>query len=344
MYSVRIGTPFCGRELERLTEFLQQQELRYDESITYTVMLEDEGTIAATGSCHNNVMKCVAVAPAYRGQNLLSEIMTRLTAHFFSEGITHYFGFTKPKNRVLFGGMGLYPVAETENVLLLENRKNGLKRYLTQLTRQTEQTMGQQTVGKGSGIGAIVANCNPFTRGHRYLMETAAGQCEWLHVFILSEEQGMFGAEERFRMVQDGVQDISNIILHPTSDYLISPAVFPTYFIKDKSRAYEINCMLDITLFCEAIASELHITKRFVGSEPLCAITNAYNTCLKQCLPKYGIQLMELPRLETGGRVISASAVREAMQRGMLQEVADMLPESTFTCLKRREHDAGTEE
>ena len=71
--------------------------------------------------------------------------------------------------------------------------------------------------------------------------------------------------------------------------------------------------MLDITLFCEAIASELHITKRFVGSEPHCAVTNAYNTCLKQHLPKYGIQLMELPRLETGGRVISASAVREAM-------------------------------
>ena len=100
MYSVRIGTPFCGRELERLITFLQQQELRYDESITYTVVLEDEGTIAATGSCHNNVIKCVAVAPEYRGQNLLSEIMTQLTAHFFNQGITHYFGFTKPKNRV----------------------------------------------------------------------------------------------------------------------------------------------------------------------------------------------------------------------------------------------------
>ena len=74
--------------------------------------------------------------------------------------------------------MGLYPVAETEDILLLENRKNGLKRYLAQLTRQTEQAMGQQTAGKGNGIGAIVANCNPFTRGHRYLMETAAGQFE----------------------------------------------------------------------------------------------------------------------------------------------------------------------
>lgn len=300
MYSVHTGMPFCGRELERLTEFLQQQELRCDESITYTVVLEDDGTIAATGSCHNNVIKCVAVAPEYWGQNLLSEIMTRLTVHFFNAGIPHYFGFTKPKNRVLFGNMGLYSVVETENVLLLENRENGLTRYLTQLAQQTEQTMGKNTTGIENGIGAIVANCNPFTCGHRYLMETAARQCEWLHVFILSEEQGMFGAEERFRMVQDGVQDIPNIILHPTSDYLISPAVFPTYFIKDKSQAYEINCMLDITLFCEAIASKLHITKRFVGSEPCCAITNAYNACLKRHLPKYGIQLMELPRLEIG--------------------------------------------
>lgn len=341
MYSVRIGAPFSGREREELIAFLHRQELQYDESITYTVLLEDEGTIAATGSCHNNVIKCVAVAPEYRGQNLLAEIMTRLTAHFFEQGITHYFGFTKPANRPLFEGMGLYPVAETERILLLENRRNGLKRYLAQLARQSQEARAAGQPGPGAEIGAVVANCNPFTRGHRYLMETAAAQCRWLHVFILSQDQGMFRAEERRQMVEAGTADIPNLILHPTSDYLISPAVFPTYFIKEQAQAYELNCMLDIEIFCGSIAPALQITRRFVGSEPNCAVTRAYNRCLEQHLPERGIGFTELPRLEADGQAISASAVRAALQAGELETLSGQLPESTLAFLRRRERHGG---
>ncbi len=45
----------------------------------------------------------------------------------FEQGIYHYFGFTKPKNKRLFEGVGLYPVAETDHVLLLENERDGIK-------------------------------------------------------------------------------------------------------------------------------------------------------------------------------------------------------------------------
>ena len=84
--TMRIGTPFVGADRQGLEKFLQRQGLDYDESITYTVLLESDSGIAACGSCHNNVIKCVAVDPAYRGQNLLGTVMTQLVAHLFERG------------------------------------------------------------------------------------------------------------------------------------------------------------------------------------------------------------------------------------------------------------------
>lgn len=336
----RIGTPFVGKEKEKLARFLKEQELSYDENITWTILFLDGGKIAATGSCHGNVMKCIAVAKEYQGHNLLSLIMTRLIERFYSQGISHYFGFTKPKNKDLFCSMGLYPVAETEQVLLLENKRNGLKRYVEKIKKETEKRKREiRKREEGDGIGAIVANCNPFTLGHQYLMEKAAAECQYLHVFILSEEQGIFSAGERFDMVKNGVAHISNIILHQTSDYLISPAVFPTYFIKEKEKAFGINCQLDIEIFGSYIAKELKITKRYVGSEPECRVTGQYNEILKKELPKYQIEVRELPRYEVNGMVVSASKVRKDWKKGRWENVAMQVPKSTWEQLRGKKNE-----
>lgn len=335
-YLERIGEPFQGKDLEKLKDFLQEQELTYDENIEYTVILEDQGEIIATGSCHGNVMKCIAVSAKYQGKNLLSEIMTSLVRRMFEQGITHYFGFTKPKNRQIFSNMGLYPVAETENILLMENKKNGRNKYMEKLKKETKLAMDTGTENKqGNYIGAIVANCNPFTKGHRYLIEYAAKHCRWLHLFILSEEQRDFTTAQRFEMVREGVKDIPNVILHKTSDYLISPAVFPTYFIKDKANAYEMNCRLDLHIFCEYIAKELEIDARFIGSEPKCQVTSQYNQCLKEVLPQHAILVNEIPRLEIEGEIVSASAVRQAWKAGKPEEVKNFIPDTTRKVLEK---------
>ncbi|MDD7389931.1 MAG: [citrate (pro-3S)-lyase] ligase [Lachnospiraceae bacterium] len=336
-YEERTGNPFRDSEYIRLKSFLSEQGLDYDESIEHSIMLEDQGRIIATGSCHGNVIKCVAVSPDYQGQNLLGTIMTHLVAWMFGKGITHYFGFTKPQNKDIFCSMGMYPVAETENVLLLENKRNGLKKYLSQLEKETKkcQETGRENVN-GAGIGAVVANCNPFTGGHRYLIEKAAGECRWLHLFILSEEQKFLSTDERMQLVKEGVKDIPNIILHGTSDYLISPAVFPTYFIKDKVHAFTMNCMLDIEIFSKFIAGRLGITKRYVGSEPSCAVTGEYNVCLKRELPARGIDVYEIERKQEAGRPVSASVVRRCYEEGRLDDVRGMVPKTTLDYLKRK--------
>lgn len=324
--SLRIGTPFAGLEKQQLVDFLHRQGLDYDESITYTVALENESGIMACGSCHNNVIKCVAVDPACRGQNLLGTVMTELVAHLFETGISHYFLFTKPQNRELFAGMGLYEVECTDYVLLMENHRGGLAHYIEQLKAESPAAQGR--------IGAVVANCNPFTRGHRWLVEQAAAQCDWLHLFVLAQEQGTFTTAQRMEMVRRGAADLPNVIVHSASDYLISPAVFPTYFIKDKAGAFGINCALDIRIFGRQIAPALGITRRFVGTEPACGVTAQYNECLKRELPAFGVTVTELPRLESDGAPISASVVRAALAADDWKTVKKLTPETTWRYLQ----------
>lgn len=336
--NIRTGNPFKGKDREKLVSFLKEQDLEYDENITYSMVLEEDGKIIGTASSHNNVIKCVAISREHQGENLLSTIFSHLVTHMFEQGIYHYFGFTKPKNKRLFEGVGLYKVAETDHVLLLENERDGIKKYMKKLQ---EETTKAKEIGQANeeqeGIGAIVANCNPFTKGHRYLIEYAAKRCKYLHLFILSEEQEFISSKARYEMVYEGVKDIKNIILHQTSDYLISPAVFPTYFMKEKDQAFTINCMLDIEIFKEHIAKNLGITKRFVGSEPNCKVTKEYNRCLKEYLPSAGIAVEEIDRLEIDHKPVSASDVRCAYSERRLEEVKKLVPETTYDYLQKSE-------
>ena len=170
--NIRTGNPFRGKEKEKLVSFLNKQDLEYDENITYSMVLEEDEEIIGTASSHNNVIKCVAISREHQGENLLSTMFSHLVTHMFEQGIYHYFGFTKPKNKRLFESVGLYKVAETDHVLLLENERDGIKKYIKKLQEETKAAKehGQAKEGQEE-IGAIVANCNPFTKGHRYLVE-----------------------------------------------------------------------------------------------------------------------------------------------------------------------------
>ncbi|MEG3029801.1 MAG: [citrate (pro-3S)-lyase] ligase [Oscillospiraceae bacterium] len=320
------GSPFSGRKKQKLVDFLAKEGLTYDEQIENSVNLVDgTGEIAASCSLHANVLKCIAVSDKYQGYGLSPRVVTLMSNIALEKDITHLFLFTKPKNKQMFSDLAFYPIMETDTVLLMENTRDGIVKYIDSLEK------GE----KSENIGAIVMNCNPFTNGHRYLIQTAASECDTLHLFVLSEDKSEFSAQVRYDLVQKGVRDIPNVIVHKTSDYLISSAVFPTYFIKEKSKAEDANCELDLKIFCEYFAKKLNITKRFVGTEPNCQVTNAYNEKMKQILPQYGIEVIEVQRIEAQGRAISASTVREYLHKGDIEKTKDLVPQSTYEYLQR---------
>lgn len=146
----------------------------------------------------------------------------------------------------------------------------------------------------------------------------------------------MFSALERLAMAEAGCRDLKNVLVHPTGPYMVSSATFPSYFIKDKARVDDIHCELDIRLFGEKIAPALNITRRYVGTEPNCAVTAHYNEQMKHLLPQYGVRLIEIERKTADGSAISASLVRSLINNRQFDRLSDLLPESSIQIIQSK--------
>ena len=169
-----------------------------------------------------------------------------------------------------------------------------------------------------------------------HLVEQAAAQVDTLHLFVLSEDKSFFPAADRMMLVKQGVADLKNVIVHPTGDYLISAATFPTYFIKDKDRIPEIRCQLDLEVFANHFAPALGITRRFVGTEPLSPVTDAYNRQMMDFLPKKGIEVTLVERKTIDGGPISASRVRALLEERKWEELSHLVPATTLEYLQNK--------
>ena len=227
------GFPFHSRKLEQMKDFLKGFDLTYDSQIQYSVFLKTaSGKLAGCGSRHENTLKCIAINPDFQGEGCLQIIITQLIKNAFEQGISHLFLFTKPMYKQMFSDMGFYSITETPDMLLMENRKDGIRQYLKEETKNIPDCTD-------CSIGSIVMNANPFTNGHKYLVETAAKSCDYLHVFVLSTDSSEFPSDIRLELVKQGCAHLSNVSVHGSSDYLISHATFPDYFLKDKATATE---------------------------------------------------------------------------------------------------------
>ncbi|MDR1612793.1 MAG: tetratricopeptide repeat protein [Planctomycetota bacterium] len=182
-------------------------------------------------------------------------------------------------------------------------------------------------------VGAIVMNCNPFTLGHRYLVEQAAKAVDGLYVFVVQEDKSDFPFVDRIRLARRGVADMGDkVYVAPSGKFIISSFSFGNYF--GKTRAIEPgDSTADVVIFGSAIAPALNITHRFVGEEPLCIVTRAYNETLLFHLPPMGVKIHVFSRKECGGSPISASTVRQAMKDGDWERVRTLVPPTTYAYL-----------
>lgn len=317
-----------GYERKALEAFLASHSLKCEEDIeTAFGLFSEEEDLLGCGCAAGSLLKCFAVEESLRGRNALGTLVSALIQDRFSKGVTHLFVITKAANEPLFTSCGFYTLAKTERIAMLENRKNGTEKFLAGCILPEDE---------GKRIGATVMNCNPFTCGHRYLIENASKMCDVLHVFVVGEDRSEFPFEDRFRLVREGTADISNVRVHKSGPYMISAATFPTYFLKKEDDADSLRGELDAVLFAERIAPVLHITERFVGTEPSDPVTAGYNLTLKRVLPVHGVRVHELPRLEKDGRAVSASTVRAILKKEDREALRALVPDVTFRYLQER--------
>ncbi|MFH2115842.1 MAG: [citrate (pro-3S)-lyase] ligase, partial [Spirochaetota bacterium] len=131
--------------------------------------------------------------------------------------------------------------------------------------------------------------------------------------------------------------DLGNVVVASGGSYCVSGATFPAYYLKHKSDAAEMQAALDATLFATRIAPALGIRLRFVGTEPYCEVTSAYNRAMAAILPGHGLELVTLERLERKGEAISASRVRAALHEGKLDLATTLVPPTTAAWLRSPE-------
>ena len=307
--------------LAQIDALLQREGITRDAHLDYICALRDgDDEIIATGSCFGATLRCFAVSSGHQGEGLLNEIISHLMQVQYARGNTHLFLYTKVTSARFFASLGFYEIARVDGTLVfMENRRSGFPNYLKNL----EKT-------KSSGVSAaLVMNANPFTLGHQYLVETAAKNCDTLHLFVLSEDASLVPFAVRKRLVQAGIAHIPGVVLHDSGPYIISSATFPSYFLKDEAAVIDGHARLDLAVFTR-IAQALNVTHRFVGEEPTSQVTGLYNRIMAQELPKAGVQCHVIPRREAGGKAISASTVRAALQNGDWDTLKALVPATTL--------------
>ena len=286
------------------------------------------GELVAVGGRAGNILKMLAIEPTHQGGALLGEVVTELVSRGLMAGFDSLFVYTKPEYISTFEALNFSLLANQGKVALLEYGR-GLQKWL-----------GANASSVKSGLnGAVVVNCNPFTYGHRYLIESAARQVDNLYVFVVREDRSAFPFDVRFRLVKDGLHDLSNVTVLDTSRYIVSGATFPTYFLKKDDPVARIQMELDVTLFASRIAPFFRIARRFVGTEPNCKLTEGYNEAMQRIFPLYDIELVVIERKQSATGVISASRVRELIAHQAFSQLEDYVPATTLKFLMSAEAD-----
>ena len=311
-YEIRqmpLSVKFVRQQVEA---FLQRNGLRLESMDYYAAVFAHGGEeMLAGGGLNGNVIKCIAVKQGLRDAKLSLTIISHLISTAASYGIHHLKIFTKPENQKMFESLGFQTIAKSEHAILQEN-DNSLASYKRQLA----------SLKKNVPTGIIIMNANPFTKGHRYLIEQAAQQVEHLIVMVVEEDVSRFSYAERKAMVEMGCRDLPNITVCSTGSYAVSSATFPTYFLKEISMATDTQIMLDLHLFATHIAPTLNVQVRFVGSEPTDTLTQRYNELMKEYLPTQGIEVKEVSRLHQDNVHVSASVLRECLKAHSLQKAS----------------------
>lgn len=313
-------------EKEIAHDLLLSRGLMIDAHVTETINLYLYDECVGTISYDENVIKMIAIKPSHEKENLTGVLLQYVYRLFESKAIDKYFLFTPIDNEAIFQQLNLKLVSKTDRIALFENAFHPIT--------QTLEKLASSISFFGNKRAGIVMNCNPITLGHLFLIETCAKENDDVVIFLVETNRSVFSFDVRFHLVNEATKHLKNVHVIPSTSYIISPATFPTYFLKEVSEASDMFIKLDLTIFKEHFFKAFKLTSRYVGTEPLDLSTAHYNEAMKQM---FGSSLHIIDRLEHQQHIISASKVRELMKKHAYDEVKPYVPEVTYQYLMSKE-------
>lgn len=309
-------------------DLLIKEGIKSEENIEETYGLFEDDKLIATASRFQNVIKCVAVDSQVQGGAYFNQIISHLMNRNSELGYFKHYVYTKPESQKGFEFLGYKEIEQVDDKLVfMESAISGFEIFLEKLK--------SHYVDKEK-ISAIVMNANPFTLGHKFLIETAAKANDHLFVFVLSEEMSVFTTAIRTRLVKAGIEHLENVTVLSTENYMVSNATFPSYFLKESDDTTIIQARLDAKIFANHIAKVLNIKKRYVGSEPYSKATNIYNEALKKEFEgKLELEIIE--RIGNQEDIISATKVRKLLIEDDMDTLKQFAPKTTIEFLQSKE-------
>jgi len=309
-------------EFNRLRIFLDAFGLKYDDDINESFYIEDQGEIIATGSRSKNLIKAIAVSKEHRGENLASLLLTELLASMRAEKIFYYQVYTKAEYLSIFESMGFSFIEKTDKVAVLEGGDGNIETTINRMKKRIEERF-KRSLDKAD-IGAIVVNCNPMTKGHFQLIIDSAANHEIFLVLVVEEEKSFFTYPERLLLINKALAGYENIMVIPSTGYVVSSLTFPSYFLKSIDEAEKEHAKLDAMIFRDYFIRILNIRKRYVGGETE-PVMVTYNNLLKRYL---GDTLVRRERFQQDNEPISASRVRKLILEGKPREASMLVPDA----------------
>jgi [citrate (pro-3S)-lyase] ligase len=310
------------RDLQLARNLVVSSGLSFEENFDVLVGIFEAGALVAVAARQGNILKMFAIAPSHRGGPALGELATELIRGGSAVGCETFFIFTAPPNAAAFQALNFARLVHHGQAVLLEYG-GGLPRYLA---------AHRHLVHPGRN-GAVVVNCNPFTLGHRYLIEQAAGQVDHLYVFVVREDRSAFPFAVRMKLVEEGVRDLVNVSVLDSSHYAVSAVTFPAYFLKDADAAAtgadgdRPDALRPAYRPLLPHQSPLHRQRAVLPHHP------PLRRAMRRLLPDYGIETVQLERLQAGDEAVSAWRVREALRREAFEQLRRLVPKNTLDFL-----------
>lgn len=301
-----------------ITNFVEAEILKLDTTLG---IYDENQELVAVGSAANDVLKYIGVCNknVEKGSRF-NKIVSALMNERAQNGIFHLFVFTKPEYILSFEHVGFNLLAQVKQGGILETGDDSIQEYLDRIPQVADQNIKK--------VAGIVMNANPFTQGHRYLVEQAAKENDLVYVFVVKNDVSLFSAQERIQLVRKGTADLKNVQVVFGDDYMVSYATFPAYFLPTAADIIDYQTKLDAQIFKTWIAPKLNIKRRYLGDEPFSKTTQRYNQALKKELPPT-VEVKIISRKTNHGKIITATQVRKWIAENRIENVHQFVPRTT---------------
>lgn len=190
-------------------------------------------------------------------------------------------------------------------------------------------------------IGASVMSCNPFTSGHRYLVELGSRMFDYFVVFLMQEGMNLvFDKEECENLVRVGVQDLDNVIVVPMSDVFSYQTFWPEYndiMLRHSKNYVGLNTYNLLNVVGKAF-KQLNVKHFLCGIETDDNITRQHIVQAKTVFPQNDINVICIPRKQMKDNKLSISGTecRRMLAEGEYDKLNGFLQPQVIDYIKEK--------